>query len=360
MATGTDSPDARRSTGGGAEFFVSYTAADEAWATWIAAELEAAGGTVQVQAWDSPAGENFVVWISKQMQASRRTVAVCSPAYFTSHWCTQEWTGALAGKKVIPLRVADCDLPPVLSTIGGRDLHGHDEATARRRLLEAVGMAEVARVASAGFPVTQPTLFPGRLTEAWNVPGGPGQPVEQFDDPFALEVHPAIDAGAQAAGLPVLPAYVPRNHDEQLRDVVRRAVSGHSAVAVLVGGSSTGKTRACWEAVKTLPAGWRLWHPINPGRPEAALAELPRLGPRTVVWLNEAQHYLRSPAAELGEQVAAGLRELLRDPGRRPVLVLATVWPEYWAALTTASTPGQRDDPHAQARPAHRHRHLRS
>jgi hypothetical protein len=151
------------------------------------------------------------------------------------------------------------------------------------------------------------------LPDAWHAlgrqPAGPGQLVERLDDPFALEVHPAIDAGAQAAGLPALPAYVPRDHDERLRDVVRRAaISGSSAVAVLVGGSSTGKTRACWEAVKNLPGGWQLWHPINPGRSEAALAELPRIGPRTVVWLNEAQRYLLTPAAELGERVAAGLR----------------------------------------------------
>jgi hypothetical protein len=41
-----------------------------------------------------------------------------------------------------------------------------------------------------------------------------------------------------------------------------------------------GQDPALREAVKTLLAGWRLWHPINPGRPEAALVKLPRIGPR--------------------------------------------------------------------------------
>ena len=101
---------------------------------------------------------------------------------------------------------------------------------------------------------------------------------------------------------------------------------------MLVGGSSTGKTRACWEALELLrPKGWRLWHPIDPARPEAALRELPRLGPRTVVWLNEAQFYLDAPGG-LGERIAAGLREALRDPARGPVLVLATLWPQHWEA----------------------------
>jgi len=40
--------------------FVSYTARDEAWATWIASMLEGAGLTARVQAWDSPPGRNFV------------------------------------------------------------------------------------------------------------------------------------------------------------------------------------------------------------------------------------------------------------------------------------------------------------
>ena len=100
---------------------------------------------------------------------------------------------------------------------------------------------------------------------------------------------------------------------------------------MLVGGSSTGKTRACWEALQLLrdqDPGWRLWHPIDPSRPEAALRELPDIRPRTVVWLNEAQFYLDAAEAGLGERVAAGLRELLRDPARAPVLVLATLWPD--------------------------------
>src|SRR5262249_26696212 len=54
------------------------------------------------------------------------------------------------------------------------------------------------------------------------------------------------------------------------------------------------------------------------------------------------------PADSAGERVAAGLRELLRDRARGPVLVLATLWPEFWAELT-ARPPGDAD-PHAQAR----------
>ena len=178
-----------------------------------------------------------------------------------------------------------------------------------------------------------------------------GRPVGEFTDPFALEVHQPVEVAVRpgAAELPVLPAYVPREHDRRLAGVVSRAAGGDSLIAVLVGGSSTGKTRACWEAVHALPAGWRLWHPIFPDRAEAFLAELERVGPRTVVWLNETQFYLLTGDPLAGERVAAGLRDLLRDPARGPVLVLGTIWPRYWQPLTAPPTPDGRD-PHAHAR----------
>ncbi|MFF3441645.1 tetratricopeptide repeat protein [Streptosporangium sp. NPDC002721] len=184
----------------------------------------------------------------------------------------------------------------------------------------------------------------------------PADPFSPLADPFSLGVHRAIDAGtgpevsdaegdaqgktrAGDAGGKAragdLPAYVPRRHDDRLASVVRRAVAGHSAVAMLVGDSSTGKTRACWEAVRLLPGGWRLWHPADSGRPETILPALDSLAPRTVVWLDGAQSYLLTPADGTGERVAAGLRALVSDPERGPVLVLGTLWPEHWAALTS-------------------------
>ena len=178
-----------------------------------------------------------------------------------------------------------------------------------------------------------------------------GRPLDEVTDPFALEVHRPVQPEDPQPGLPALPAYVPRDHDTELGSVVRAAAEGRSGIAVLVGGSSTGKTRACWEALQLLrdrPGQWRLWHPIDPSRPDAALRELPGIGPRTVVWLNEAQFYLDVADGGLGERVAAGLRELLRDPARAPVLVLATLWPQFWDGLTARPAGGA--DPHAQAR----------
>ncbi|MGW8784082.1 tetratricopeptide repeat protein [Streptomyces sp. NPDC055796] len=171
-----------------------------------------------------------------------------------------------------------------------------------------------------------------------------GQPITGLD-PYALEVHQAIAVD----GATGLPTYVEREHDARLRSIVTEAAGGASRLVMLVGTSSTGKTRACWEAIQRLPPTWRLWHPIAPERPQAMLAELARVGPRTVIWLNEAQHYLLHQ--QHGEAIAAGLRSILRDVSCGPVLVLGTIWPgaDYFDKLT-AQPPAGEPDPFNQAR----------
>lgn len=165
-----------------------------------------------------------------------------------------------------------------------------------------------------------------------------GKPISQWD-PHDLEVHVAAEApgsgsfsstsrdGRRHSRAGTLPAYVRRPHDEHLMAVVEAAEGGHSEMAVLVGSSSTGKTRACWEAIQPLAvSGWRLWHPFDPTRADAALVDLPRVEPRTIVWLNDSEQYF---GGENGERVAAALHRLLTDVDRSPVLVMGTLWPEY-------------------------------
>ncbi|MBL1109739.1 helix-turn-helix transcriptional regulator [Streptomyces sp. 5-8] len=178
-----------------------------------------------------------------------------------------------------------------------------------------------------------------------------GKPIAQWD-PHDLEVHPAgtptIAASLGALAQRALPGYVHRAHDRVLADAVREAAGGRSRMLVLVGSSSTGKTRACWEAVQPLAAyGWRLWHPYDPTSVEAPLPDLHRVAPRTVIWLNEAQHYLGH--SRVGERIAAALHTLLTDADRGPVLVLGTLWLEY--ANSYMALPGpEAPDPHRRVR----------
>jgi hypothetical protein len=69
-------------------------------------------------------------------------------------------------------------------------------------------------------------------------------------------VHQVIGGGP-------MPAYTRRPPDELLRAVLDLAVPA-SRMVVVRGGSSTGKTRAAYEAVADRLAGWQLDYPLDP------------------------------------------------------------------------------------------------
>jgi tetratricopeptide (TPR) repeat protein len=175
-----------------------------------------------------------------------------------------------------------------------------------------------------------------------------GKPINECD-PLALGVHRAIHLEDDSDTDMALPKYIPRKHDLLLGKIVHDAVRGHSRIAALVGEPSTGKTRACWEAVQQLPPEWRLWPPYDAILPLTAAQMLTDLRSHTVVLLNDAQHYLITSTLDLNERIAAGLRDLLFDESRAPVLILLTIWPEDWATVTSRPLPGQAD-PYFQAR----------
>ncbi|MCX4561570.1 helix-turn-helix domain-containing protein [Streptomyces phaeochromogenes] len=224
-------------------------------------------------------------------------------------------------------------------------------ALAKALQLDPDPLLDLLRIARSTPPLEAPT---GRGAD-----DSPGRPIAACD-PLELEVHPAAAPTAQwpsRAKRADLPAYVPRSHDDHLADIVCETKAGQSRMAVLVGTSSTGKTRACWEAIQPLAEdGWRLWHPFDPTHAEAAFAELQHVRPRTVIWLNEAQHYLGAGQGS-GERLAAALTTLLQDPARGPILILGTLWPDYADAYTAPPTQGTEDS-HPQARALLNHRRI--
>jgi hypothetical protein len=302
-----------------------------------------------------------------ETDASRAREAVRA-ALSAAHPDAAAFAGALAGyydDQVCALVARlEAGEPPLLAQIRSEafssrmisSLHAIERNTAARAGKYAVPVSGSQGVQTGDHNTQVNNYFLGEHPGVRGATGRGGAPagwlLAEVTDPFALEVHRPVQADDPPPGLPPLPAYVARGHDRELAAVVRAAADGGSGIAVLVGGSSTGKTRACWEALGLLrerPEEWRLWHPIDPSRPEAVLRELGSIGPQTVIWLNDAHFYLDVAGGGLGERVAAGLRELLRDPARAPVLVLATLWPEFWDRLT-ARPPAGSDDPHAQAR----------
>lgn len=153
-------------------------------------------------------------------------------------------------------------------------------------------------------------------------------------DPISLEVHEAISIdGSTHPDEPVLPTYFRRSIDNELDKAIDRALAGNSVLKVLLADSSTGKTRAAWEAIQRLSGDWRIWHPADQ---EDLLASLSTVKPHTVVWLNEINRYLLCDDPHRDEYVAARLTELLRDQQRAPVLILGTAWHVHWTTINSA------------------------
>jgi hypothetical protein len=125
------------------DFFVSYTARDEDWATWIAWQLEDAGYTVLVQAWDFKIGAHFVDEMHRAAQRASRTIAVLSSAYVKSAYAAAEWQEAWrrdpAGeeRRLLAFRIEDCDRPGLLAQLVTADLFGLDRDSARDVVLSA-------------------------------------------------------------------------------------------------------------------------------------------------------------------------------------------------------------------------------
>jgi TIR domain len=157
------------------DFFISYTAADQAWAEWIADTLERGGRRTVLQAWDFRPGENFLRRMDEALAAAERVLAVLSPAYLRSEYARDEWTAALVrgrgqADRLLPVRVEACELPPLLANRIYLDLAGLDEPTAARRLLAAVDPGRARPAGKLPFPGSggraqdAPAQFPGRRT----------------------------------------------------------------------------------------------------------------------------------------------------------------------------------------------------
>ena len=129
-----------------------------------------------------------------------------------------------------------------------------------------------------------------------------------------------MHAAIQVAGVHnELPAYVPRDVDEQLRALLRAGIAERGCFVLLIGDSSVGKTRTAYEAVRAEGGSWWLFHPGDAGRLQA-FAEAPIR--KTVVWLDEIQRYL------VGGLDAGVIRALRAS--RDPLLIVGTLWPELY------------------------------
>lgn len=126
------------------DFFISYTKADEEAAKWVAWQLEEAGFSTLIQAWDFGAGSNFVTEMDLASRRSRRTMPILSDAFFASGFTQPEWAQAFAKdptgaeRRVMPVRVRDCEVDGLLGQIVYIDLVGLTEEQAAVELIARV------------------------------------------------------------------------------------------------------------------------------------------------------------------------------------------------------------------------------
>jgi hypothetical protein len=139
-------------------FFISYNGKDKAWAEWIAYQLEEAGYTTVIQAWDFRPGGNFVQEMHQATKDTERTIAVLSPNYLAAEYTQPEWEVAFAkdpkGTKriLVPIRIAECQPDGLLAPIVYIDLVGKDERASSEALLAGISKERA--------KPTQPPVFP--------------------------------------------------------------------------------------------------------------------------------------------------------------------------------------------------------
>ncbi|MFG1608304.1 hypothetical protein [Actinoplanes sp. NPDC049265] len=128
-----------------------------------------------------------------------------------------------------------------------------------------------------------------------------------------------------------LPEYVERDFDVKLRVTLSAHLPDRGSFLIMIGGSSAGKTRSLYEAIRELVPDWRLFLPAG----AADLLALKNAPPsRTVFWLDELQRYLGSSPPLTPECVLA-----LERNGN---LVVGTLWPDQYARWSAAGGETQQ------------------
>jgi hypothetical protein len=196
------------------DFFISYNGKDKAWAEWIAYQLEAAGYTTVIQAWDFRPGGNFVLEMHKAAANTERTLAVLSQNYLDAEYTQPEWAAALAtdpqgkDRTLVPVRIAFCELSGLLAPIIYVDLVGKDKPAALEALLSGVKTERAKPQWSPAFPgqqlPTQTSLkpkpeFPAPPADKpWNVPHT-RNPFFTGREGVLKKLHEALTSGSAAA-----------------------------------------------------------------------------------------------------------------------------------------------------------------
>ena len=198
--------------------FVSYNRHDRAFAEWIAWILEDAGHSVTIEAWDFRAGGNFVQYMDRAVTEADITIAVLSETYLNAAYTQPEWGAAFAQdptgdkRKLIPVRVKECNVSGLLSQIVYIDLVGLEEKAAQERLLCEIFQTRLKPDRKPTFPGNQeltasrskpvfPPSIPANLPRISDVFVGREVDLEELHEKLQTGRATAISAIAGMGGI---------------------------------------------------------------------------------------------------------------------------------------------------------------
>uniref|UniRef100_UPI00366DCA97 WD40 domain-containing protein n=1 Tax=Plantactinospora solaniradicis TaxID=1723736 RepID=UPI00366DCA97 len=367
------------------DFFISYSPADERWATWLAWEFEAAGYRTMLQAWDFVPGTNFIDFMDRGVREAAVVVAVLSERYLRSTYGKLEWQAALradpsgTGNKLVTVRIEDCPLDGLLATITYVDLVGvADPAQARGRVLDRIRQALDGRAKPDQQPVfPQPrsaTTGAGQLPEP--VAAGLGRrprsrrtPINPPQFPPAagsgpgtrnaltvLQVAgPRFGRGVIEPGAPVTPGELQENIMGELTLLMNDGVPRPDLIVVAGNLTESGSAREFEDALSFL-TGLRVLVGLEPHRlavvPGArditraasrayfATCEADDIDPQPPYW-PKWRHYAR-----LFDEIYQGLEEPIFDSEQPWTLYAVPDLQVVVAGLNSTVADSHRDEDH--------------
>lgn len=146
----------------GKDIFISYSHHDRDFVERLARDLRDAGLTVWWDEWEIKVGDSIIQKVSEGINQSAYLAVVLSPHSVKSNWVQRELGSALMKQlsaerdiTVLPLLVADCEIPVLLRAIKWADFRT-DYETGLRELLGAIATE---RSVPSPPPSTRPSVW---------------------------------------------------------------------------------------------------------------------------------------------------------------------------------------------------------
>lgn len=178
------------------DFFISYNQADQAWAEWIAWQLERAGHSTIIDAWDFKPGSNWALAMDTATRRAERIIVVLSNSFLAKRVYTRPEFAAYfaidpdgARRLLVPVMVEQCQPDGLLRQLVPIRLMETTEERATKLLLDGLSSDRRPRT-TPRFPGNPAPPFPpvdasASDVSASDVSASVRKPVASPDQPAA-------------------------------------------------------------------------------------------------------------------------------------------------------------------------------